>query len=105
MTPDAEHFRLRPQVQKNCCAAPDGSLGLKTEMAQNFPAACSQPPNILDDAHNRVDDHMAKAMSWSRQFRGIGCHHDYVGSTVGMPQIADDLLQSPSRQGWAGSCC
>src|SRR5713101_6842050 len=27
-----------------------------------------------------------------------GCLHDYVGITTGVPQIADDLLQRPSRQ-------
>ena len=32
----------------------------------------------------------------------IGCRCDYVGSTTGVPQIADDLLHRRSRALWAG---
>jgi len=28
----------------------------------------------------------------------MGCRHDYVGITAGVPQLADDLLRRPSRQ-------
>src|SRR6516165_9720929 len=35
---------------------------------------------------------------------GMGCRHDYVGGTTGVPHISDDLTRRPTRQPWADIC-
>src|SRR5712692_627391 len=57
-----------------------------------------KPASDFNLRHDPFVASMGTCFSAAWRLRVTGCLRDYVGITTGVPQIADDLLQRPSRQ-------